>query len=100
MPFFLVSLLYFGHGGAWEGTGELHRQDTSWAVDTLGFILLVVLGWGGLRGHGLPHTHTVGTSHTPSDFGQTHTVQIFGPVGFWGRKETVEEYLLQPSIHL
>lgn len=68
--------------------GEPHVQTpgpTSWALDVLSFVLLVAFT-GELKDHGLPHTHTVGASHTLSDRGQTHTVQIFGPVGFWRRK--------------
>lgn len=64
--------------------GEPHVQTpgpTSWALDVLSFVLLVAFT-GELKDRGLPHTHTVGASHTLSDRGQTHTVQIFGPVGF------------------
>lgn len=49
-----------------EGIGEPHVQTpgpTSWDLDVLSFVLLVATT-GELKDPGLPHTHTVGASHS------------------------------------
>lgn len=52
-------------------------RPTPRASGILGFILLVALGWGELKDRGLPHTRTVGPSHTLSAWSDPHRANLW-----------------------